>query len=526
MVENIKNGTFIHGIAASEHLDSSGERIKIEGVDISSLTKDGIFNYEHDSKKPSSTVGKILDAKKIFKKSDCENEHHEYFWDKVRMPFIYVAGELFDGVGHSEAKNVAAMLKYDKQLNKKDTRKLINFSIEGSRLSHDGSNIEKCVARKVAITITPCNKVCEAEELDMTPKLDTTKTLLDSVLFRSENTCEIMKSIPENFPKINKGDLGAQITSAITASGSTPQQGMNAAIGAITAPTPTPAPISNTSKSELEKSKKKKLSKYASNVRKALVASSGMSSPSTKTGAQALSKEDMVKICKSISEENWNTFSEKEELLSFLSNRLPNINKKEVEALAKTVAYYRVKKKENELAKLIKGDLEKNDETDRKRIVQRMRRIKKPRKKVAERKHDKKDRKWNPKKPRPNNVDRTLKDDLEKAKVDAGLTPREKAITRQARNQTPRKPRSLSEDQYQHQKMTARSKDIINPRQRKEALQDVLHTHKEDRQKFGASNKLIAEKPEHSKTKTLAASESKKNTEHILVDLKKQKKKK
>ena len=100
-----KRGTFIHGIGASEHLDSSGERIVVEGIDITSLIGDGCFNYEHKSEEASQIVGKILEAKKILKRSDCENESHEYFWDKVKMPYLYIAGELFDAVDHSGAKD-------------------------------------------------------------------------------------------------------------------------------------------------------------------------------------------------------------------------------------------------------------------------------------------------------------------------------------------------------------------------------------------------------------------------------------
>jgi hypothetical protein len=161
-----KQGTFIHGIAASEHLDSSGERIKIEGIDISSLTKDGVFNYEHKSDNASQTVGKIFEAKKIFKRSDCDNDNHRYFWDKIKTPFLYVAGELLDGVGHSGAMDVASMLRYDQQepINK-DAKRLINFSIEGNRLENRDSVITKCICRKITITITACNKVCEAEEM-------------------------------------------------------------------------------------------------------------------------------------------------------------------------------------------------------------------------------------------------------------------------------------------------------------------------------------------------------------------------
>ena len=164
MSKDESNSTFIHGIAASQALDSSGERIIIEGIDISSLVNGngGVFNYEHKSENSSQIVGKILEAKKILKRSDCENDDHKYFWDKVKMPFLYVAGELFDAVGHSGAKDVAAMLKYDEK-NKGNIKQLINFSIEGSRLEKRGSEIAKCIARKVTITLTPCNHTASAE---------------------------------------------------------------------------------------------------------------------------------------------------------------------------------------------------------------------------------------------------------------------------------------------------------------------------------------------------------------------------
>lgn len=158
-------GTMIHGIAASEHLDSSGERIKVEGIDISSLTKDAVFNWEHQSKEASAIIGKITKAKKILKRSDCEDDYQRKFWDKIKMPYLYVAGELFDAVGHQAAKDVAAMLRYDQQADLRKTKRLINFSIEGARLEKNGPNINKCIARKITVTITPCNKVCEAEEL-------------------------------------------------------------------------------------------------------------------------------------------------------------------------------------------------------------------------------------------------------------------------------------------------------------------------------------------------------------------------
>lgn len=203
-----KRGTFIHGVVSTQHIDSSGERIIIEGVDISSLTKDGTFNYEHDNKSPSSVVGKILEAKKILAASDCENDHHLYFWNKIKLPFIYCAGELFDAVGHKEAQEVAALLRYD-QLEpiNKESKKLINFSIEGSRVEKQGSNITKCIARRVALTGTPCNKVCEAEELKLDPKEEKHsdsgdfKFIQDIMGKSDEPSCQIMKG---NIPFLYK----------------------------------------------------------------------------------------------------------------------------------------------------------------------------------------------------------------------------------------------------------------------------------------------------------------------------------
>ena len=210
-----KRGTFIHGVAASEHLDSSGERIKIEGIDISSLTKDGSFNWEHKSDAASSIVGKIFEAKKILKASDCENDNHTYFWNKLQMPFLYVAGELFDGVDHSEAKNVAAMLRYDSQTKKnEENKKLINFSIEGSRLDKQGSNILKCIARKISITVTPCNKVCEAEEMKEDQGKGSAQkasaedfSFITDIVTKGEHrsSCQILKS--EDFKKTNWGEM-------------------------------------------------------------------------------------------------------------------------------------------------------------------------------------------------------------------------------------------------------------------------------------------------------------------------------
>jgi len=440
-----KEGTWIDGIASSEHLDSSGERIEISGVDISSLDKSGVFNFEHDSSKPASIVGKIFEAKKIVKKSDCDNERHEYYWDKIKMPFIYVAGELFDGEGHEQAKEVAAMLRYDSSVRKngknKDIKNTINFSIEGSKLKKEGQVIKKCIARKVSITIFPCNKACEAEAMPIEDKKD---DLLLSILGKNEESfCEIMKAIPKystslapvklkqrKSPKedyVPQSKVSATMRTGTGESESRPAKEMQIKRKFTDKDAPkelkpgdrvehrskkmrTGAEIYNDpdtwksdkkmkvstkemveehkkligvlespshkdDKKEAKKQKKelkgykKKLSKYDSNVRKALVAGSGMAAPSAKVGVEALASEEIVKtkkklsftkkeVMKKLSEDNWKTFAKKEELIDFVCEKFPKIKPNEVLALAKTVAYYNVKKNEQELSKILEKDID------------------------------------------------------------------------------------------------------------------------------------------------------------------------
>lgn len=195
--------TFIHGIAASENIDSSGERLIIAGMDISSLDLDGVFTWEHEEAKvsnpdgtqtqmqvklPSQIVGKILKAKKIFTDQDCEDEHQKYFWSKCQTPFIYVMGELFDDYKDS-AREVAGMFRYDTDKKGKQERNVMNFSVEGGKLKKEGMDVPRSVARKVTITVTPCNKAAMAE---MVPANTKTKDSLDG-LFKTEFEIELFK---------------------------------------------------------------------------------------------------------------------------------------------------------------------------------------------------------------------------------------------------------------------------------------------------------------------------------------------
>lgn len=176
--------TIIDGIAASENIDSSGERLSIKGMDISSLPIDGTCNFEHKSDLPSQTVGKILTAKKIFSLEDCDTERQKYYWDKIETPYIYITAELFDDYQES-AKEIAAMFKYDAANNHE--RNVMNFSVEGHKIEKKGMDVTRSIARKVTITVTPCNKAAIAE---MIPHKEMHKDEMDS-LFKSETSFEI-----------------------------------------------------------------------------------------------------------------------------------------------------------------------------------------------------------------------------------------------------------------------------------------------------------------------------------------------
>jgi hypothetical protein len=161
-------GTLIDGIASNELLDSSGERILISGMDISSLERgEGVLNWEHENKNASQIVGKIIKAKKIFKAEDCEDDRQKYFWQQIQVPYLYIVGELFDTAGHQQARDVAAMLEYDAQAREQGlpVKNTINFSIEGQKVEKKGAEITKSIARKTTLTVTPCNKSAIAERM-------------------------------------------------------------------------------------------------------------------------------------------------------------------------------------------------------------------------------------------------------------------------------------------------------------------------------------------------------------------------
>lgn len=170
--------TYIDGIGSSQAIDTAGEIVDLKGLDCSFLIG-GAYNWEHKSDVPAQLVGKVLDYKKIFSEEDCENDRHRKYWNKCKIPFLYVMGRLLDDKKES-AKEVAALLLDDSQ--HPDEPPMVGFSIEGAKIEKQGMIITRSIARKVTITNQPANKTCFAE---MVPAKKTSRNDPDS-LFKGE----------------------------------------------------------------------------------------------------------------------------------------------------------------------------------------------------------------------------------------------------------------------------------------------------------------------------------------------------
>ena len=160
-------------VAASEAIDKVGERVDIKGIDISAFEKGaGTLNVEHvdpgekdhrDPTKPLSfgqeTVGKIIAAKKIFSEEDCENEIEEKLWKDIQMPYLLVIGRLHDAAGHDSAKAQAAQIR-DAHAN--GEMSIVRASIQGQTIDQNKNRLTETAARKVSLTLGPCNETCNA----------------------------------------------------------------------------------------------------------------------------------------------------------------------------------------------------------------------------------------------------------------------------------------------------------------------------------------------------------------------------
>lgn len=154
----MSTGMILDGVLGSEAIDSTGEVLDVAGADISDVDKGTMaLNWEHQpgEKGASTIVGIVLRAKKIFSRSDCDNERQRMYWDEIKLPYIYGVCRLYDGAGHEEAKRIASIIR-DHAANKEPI--ICRYSVEGATLNKEDNRLKESVIRRVAVTVKPANR--------------------------------------------------------------------------------------------------------------------------------------------------------------------------------------------------------------------------------------------------------------------------------------------------------------------------------------------------------------------------------
>jgi len=197
-------GLKLDGIITSEHIDSSGERLLVDGHDISDFENGkAVLNFEHNSDTPEDILGKFIYAKKIFKKADCSNDREKMYWDGVKVPFVYGIAELFDDEGHAGAVAAAAIVRY---YHKKKEKILAGFSVEGATLEREKNEegvLKRTVGRRAALTLRPCNKSCITGVLEDTSIKDAVKKAMGLTEIPDSRLVEVDSII---FADLEKGE--------------------------------------------------------------------------------------------------------------------------------------------------------------------------------------------------------------------------------------------------------------------------------------------------------------------------------
>src|SRR5688500_5534694 len=154
-------------IAGSQLRDTQGEMLSVDGADIADLQIGrGRLNDNH-GKGFFNSIGKVTSAKKIFGPEDCEDDRHKYYWEKVKSPFIYVRGFLYDDEDHPNARAAAAILR---NIHKSDCPLKLKASVEGGVIARglkDSNLLARTKIHSVALTFTPANQNTLVEPLNL-----------------------------------------------------------------------------------------------------------------------------------------------------------------------------------------------------------------------------------------------------------------------------------------------------------------------------------------------------------------------
>jgi hypothetical protein len=184
--------------SSSQLRDTQGEMLNVEGADITELELGkGRLNDNH-GKGFFNCLGKVTAAKKIFKAEDCEDDRQRYYWEKVKSPYIYVKGVLFDDEDHPNAKAAAAILR---NIHKTDCPLKIKASVEGGVVSRgisDPALLARTKIHSIALTFVPANQATLVEPLNLDKSEADTEAdmiLIKSVLHLAETNVPSFRHI-------------------------------------------------------------------------------------------------------------------------------------------------------------------------------------------------------------------------------------------------------------------------------------------------------------------------------------------
>lgn len=216
---------WIDGAMGSELKDTQGETLSVEGADISDLEAGkGRWNDNH-GKGFFNSLGVITGAKKIFKAEDCENDRQKYYWEKIKAPYIYGIGYLYNDEDHPNAKAAAAILR---NIHREDCPLKLKMSVEGGVISRgiaDPTRLARTKIHSCALTFTPANNATLCEPLNMDKSntdWEADKQLIKSVIHLAETNIPSFRhierhasanTISENIQKIQElaKSLGIEI---------------------------------------------------------------------------------------------------------------------------------------------------------------------------------------------------------------------------------------------------------------------------------------------------------------------------
>jgi len=225
--------------AGSELKDTQGETLSVEGADISDLQNgNGRLNDNH-GKGFFNSIGRVTSAKKIFKAEDCDNARHTYYWEKIKAPYIYVAGELYNDEDHPNARAAAAIMK---NVHREDIPLKMKASVEGGVMARgisDPSRLAQTKIHSVALTFTPANNATLVEPLNLDKSSvdwEADMRLIKSVMHLAETNIPSFRHIERHasanaiFDNISKiKELAKSIGVEIHVSESSPEQIMKQA---------------------------------------------------------------------------------------------------------------------------------------------------------------------------------------------------------------------------------------------------------------------------------------------------------